>query len=202
MASSAGSRSPTAPACRWPMSAGQGGSFGWPPAGNVRHLFDAATARGAPLSGWHGFRYLRRILNWAIRRGLIEIDWITAIGREELCAERLLQVIAARAARAAVIVTADLPFSERGQVFLNPRPGQVLVDRRTDRADIIETGTGRAAFAGHVQAAETWHEPPTAAWTNMRAQRRPWLVDVAKKIIGHTSIKVLRFIWIISCSMK
>src|SRR4051794_13385394 len=36
----------------------------------VRGVLDAAVARGSPVSGWHGFRYLRRVLTWAARRGL------------------------------------------------------------------------------------------------------------------------------------
>ena len=80
----------------------------------------------------------------ALSRALGRWEWLELSGRTELgCvphAERLLQVIAARAARAAVIVTTDLPFSERGQVFPDRRPGRAPVDRRTDRADIIETG--------------------------------------------------------------
>ena len=59
----------------------------------------------------------------------------------ELGAELLFQVIADRAERAAVIITTNLPFSEWGQVLPNPRLCQALVDRLTDRAHIIETGT-------------------------------------------------------------
>src|SRR6266480_186070 len=53
----------------------------------------------------------------------------------------LFQVIAERAERAALIVTTNLPFSEWTQVFSNPRLCKALLDRITDRAHIIETGT-------------------------------------------------------------
>ena len=64
----------------------------------------------------------------------------------ELGAELLFQVIADRAERAAVIITTNLPFSEWGQVLPNPRLCQALVDRLTDRAHIIETGTESFRF--------------------------------------------------------
>ena len=44
------------------------------------------------------------------------------------------------------IVTTNLPFSEWGQVLPNPRLCQALVDRLTDRAHIIETGTESFRF--------------------------------------------------------
>ena len=64
----------------------------------------------------------------------------------EIGAELLFQVIADRAERAAVIVTTNLPFSEWGQVLPNPRLCQALVDRLTDRAHIIETGSESFRF--------------------------------------------------------
>ena len=64
----------------------------------------------------------------------------------DLCTKVLFQVIADRAERAAVIITTNLPFSEWGQVFPNPRLCQALVDRLTDRAHIIETGTESFRF--------------------------------------------------------
>ena len=57
-----------------------------------------------------------------------------------------MMLIADRAQRAAVIVTTNLPFSEWGQVFPNPRLCHALVDRLTDRAHIIETGSKSFRF--------------------------------------------------------
>src|SRR5437762_3480837 len=51
-----------------------------------------------------------------------------------------------RAERAALIVTTNLPFSEWTQVFSNPRLCKALLDRITDRAHIIETGTESYRF--------------------------------------------------------
>ena len=57
-------------------------------------------------------------------------------------------VISDRAERAALIVTTNLPFSEWTTV-LNPRLW-ALLDRITDRAHIIETGTD------HFSSGEPW----------------------------------------------
>jgi len=43
-------------------------------------------------------------------------------------------------------VTTNLPFSEWTQVFPNPRLCKALLDRITDRAHIIETGTESYRF--------------------------------------------------------
>ena len=59
----------------------------------------------------------------------------------ELGAELLFQVIADRAERSAVILTTNLPFSEWTQVIPNARLCKALLDRITDRAHIIETGS-------------------------------------------------------------
>jgi DNA replication protein DnaC len=51
-----------------------------------------------------------------------------------------------RAEKAAIIITTNLPFSEWTQVFTNPRLCKALLDRITDRATIIETGTESFRF--------------------------------------------------------
>ena len=58
----------------------------------------------------------------------------------------MFQVISERAERAAIIVTTNLPFSEWTTVFPNPRLCKALLDRITDRAHIIETGTESFRF--------------------------------------------------------
>jgi DNA replication protein DnaC len=55
-------------------------------------------------------------------------------------------VIADRAEKAAVIVTTNLPFSEWPQVIPNPRLCKALIDRLTDQAHIITTGTDSYRF--------------------------------------------------------
>jgi len=66
---------------------------------------------------------------------------------EEVAAELLFQVVAERAEKAAVIVTTNLPFSEWPQVFTNARLCKAMLDRLTDQAHIIETGSDRIASA-------------------------------------------------------
>jgi DNA replication protein DnaC len=61
-------------------------------------------------------------------------------------AEFLFQVIADRSERKAVILTTNLPFSEWTQVIPNPRLCKALLDRITDRAHLIETGTESYRF--------------------------------------------------------
>jgi DNA replication protein DnaC len=61
-------------------------------------------------------------------------------------AEFLFQVIADRSERKGVILTTNLPFSEWTQVIPNPRLCKALLDRITDRAHIIETGTESYRF--------------------------------------------------------
>jgi hypothetical protein len=46
----------------------------------------------------------------------------------------------------AVIVTTNLPFSEWSQVIPNPRLCKALIDRLTDQAHIITTGTDSYRF--------------------------------------------------------
>ena len=64
----------------------------------------------------------------------------------EVGAEFLFQVIAERAERTAVILTTNLPFSEWTQVIPNARLCKALLDRITDRAHILETGSESYRF--------------------------------------------------------
>jgi hypothetical protein len=64
----------------------------------------------------------------------------------ETACELMFQVIADRAEKAAVIVTTNLPFSEWSQVIPNPRLCKALIDRLTDQAHIITTGTDSYRF--------------------------------------------------------
>jgi len=69
----------------------------------------------------------------------------------EVGAELLFQVIADRVEKAAIIVTTNLPFSEWPQVFPNARLCKAMLDRLTDRAHIIETGTESYRFRRTVE---------------------------------------------------
>jgi len=81
------------------------------------------------------------------RRVTRTLDWIIAqrrkprVIRSDNGPEFLFQVVSDRAERAALIVTTNLPFTEWTAVFPNPRLCKALLDRVTDRAHIIETGT-------------------------------------------------------------
>ena len=106
-----------------------------------RVRFTTATALVNELVEARAANALSRALGRWERIELIGIDELGYVPLVELGAELLFQVIADRAERAAVIVTTNLPFSEWGQVLPNPRLCQALVDRLTDRAHIVETGT-------------------------------------------------------------
>ena len=89
---------------------------------------------------------LRRVLaRWA-RYDVIAIDEVGYVPLAELGAEFLFQVVAERAEKAAVILTTNLPFSEWTQVIPNAQLCKALLDRITDRAHIIETGTESYRF--------------------------------------------------------
>ena len=55
-------------------------------------------------------------------------------------------MVAERAEKAAVILTTNLPFSEWTQVIPNARLCKALLDRITNRAHILETGTESYRF--------------------------------------------------------
>jgi DNA replication protein DnaC len=89
---------------------------------------------------------LRRVLaRWA-RYDVIAVDEVGYVPLAEVGAELLFQVIADRAEKAAVLLTTNLPFSEWTQVIPNARLCKALLDRVTDRAHIIETGTESYRF--------------------------------------------------------
>src|SRR5437016_2769632 len=73
-------------------------------------------------------------------------DEMAYVAMPETAAELLFQIIAGRAERAAVIVTTNLPFSEWTTMFPNARLCKAMLDRLTDQAHIIETGTESYRF--------------------------------------------------------
>jgi DNA replication protein DnaC len=89
---------------------------------------------------------LRRVLaRWA-RYEVVAIDEVGYVPLADVGAELLFQVIADRVERAAVLLTTNLPFSEWTQVIPNARLCKALLDRITDRAHIIETGSDSFRF--------------------------------------------------------
>jgi DNA replication protein DnaC len=91
---------------------------------------------------------------------LIAPDEVGYVPLAEIGAEFLFQVISERAERAAIIVTTNLPFSEWTTVFPNPRLCKALLDRITDRAHIIETGT---EFPGRMEQTDSTQVGPNLA---------------------------------------
>ena len=93
----------------------------------------------------HANQLSRALGRWE-RLDLICIDELGYVPLAETACELMFQVIADRAEKAAVIVTTNLPFSEWSQVIPNPRLCKALIDRLTDRAHIITTGTDSYRF--------------------------------------------------------
>src|SRR6202161_1885298 len=93
----------------------------------------------------HQLQLGRALSRWA-RYDLIALDKVGYVPLAEVGAEFLFQVVAERAEKAAVILTTNLPFSEWTQVIPNARLCKALVDRITDRAHIVETGTESYRF--------------------------------------------------------
>ena len=89
---------------------------------------------------------LRRVMARWSRYDLIAIDEVGYVPLAEVGAEFLFQVVAERAEKAAVVLTTNLPFSEWTQVIPNARLCKALLDRITDRAHILETGTESYRF--------------------------------------------------------
>jgi DNA replication protein DnaC len=89
---------------------------------------------------------LRRVLARWERYELIAIDEVGYVPLADVGAELLFQVIADRSEKAAIILTTNLPFSEWTQVIPNARLCKALLDRITDRAHIVETGTESYRF--------------------------------------------------------
>jgi DNA replication protein DnaC len=87
----------------------------------------------------------RALARWA-RYDVLALDEVGYVPLAELGAEFLFQVVAERAEQRAVLLTTNLPFSEWTQVVPNARLCKALLDRLTDRAHIVETGTESYRF--------------------------------------------------------
>src|SRR6195952_3260792 len=111
-----------------------------------RVRFTTATALVNELAEAAHANQLSRALGRWERLDLICIDELGYVPLAETACELMFQVIADRAEKAAVIVTTNLPFSEWSQVIPNPRLCKALIDRLTDQAHIITTGTDSYRF--------------------------------------------------------
>ena len=110
-----------------------------------RYLMLKRTLINELVEAKHQLQLGRVLARWA-RYDLIALDEVGYVPLAEVGAEFLFQVIAERAEKAAVIVTTNLPFSEWTQVIPNARLCKALLDRITDRAHIIETGSESYRF--------------------------------------------------------
>ena len=93
----------------------------------------------------HAHQLSRALGRWE-RLDLICIDELGYVPLAETACELIFQVVADRAEKAAVVVTTNLPFSEWPQIIPNPRLCKALIDRLTDRAHLIATGTDSYRF--------------------------------------------------------
>jgi DNA replication protein DnaC len=74
------------------------------------------------------------------RLDLLCLDELGYVQIDPRGAALLFQIITEREERASVAIATNLPFSEWGTVFPDPRLVAAIVDRVTFNADILETG--------------------------------------------------------------
>jgi DNA replication protein DnaC len=75
------------------------------------------------------------------RLDLLLLDELGYIRLDPRGAELLFQIITEREEKASIGLATNLPFSEWGAVFPDPRLVAAIVDRVTYNAHILETGT-------------------------------------------------------------
>jgi DNA replication protein DnaC len=86
-------------------------------------------------------RVLARVVARYGRLDLLLLDELGYVKIDPRGAELLFQVITEREERASIAIATNLPFSEWGTVFPDPRLVAAIVDRVTFNAHILETGT-------------------------------------------------------------
>jgi DNA replication protein DnaC len=86
-------------------------------------------------------RALSRVVGRYARLDLLLVDELGYVKIDPRGAELLFQIITAREERASVAIATNLPFSEWGSVFTDPRLVAAIVDRVTFNAHILQTGT-------------------------------------------------------------
>jgi DNA replication protein DnaC len=86
-------------------------------------------------------RVLSRVVGRYGRLDLLCLDELGYVQIDPKGAELLFQVITEREERASIAIGTNLPFSEWGAVFPDPRLVAAIVDRVTFNAHILETGT-------------------------------------------------------------
>jgi DNA replication protein DnaC len=86
-------------------------------------------------------RQLSRVVGRYGRLDLLLLDELGYVQLDPRGAELLFQIITEREERASIAIGTNLPFSEWGSVFPDPRLVAAIVDRVTFNAHILETGT-------------------------------------------------------------
>jgi DNA replication protein DnaC len=86
-------------------------------------------------------RQLSRVVGRYGRLDLLLLDELGYVQIDPRGAELLFQIITEREERASIGIGTNLPFSEWGTVFPDPRLVAAIVDRVTFNAHILETGT-------------------------------------------------------------
>lgn len=86
-------------------------------------------------------RQLSRVVARYGRLDLLLLDELGYVQLDPRGAELLFQIITERDEKASVALATNLPFSEWGTVFPDPRLVAAIVDRVTFNAHILETGT-------------------------------------------------------------
>ena len=86
-------------------------------------------------------RVLSRVVGRYGRLDLLCLDELGYVKIDPRGAELLFQIITEREERASISIATNLPFSEWGTVFPDPRLVSAIVDRVTFNAHILETGT-------------------------------------------------------------
>lgn len=86
-------------------------------------------------------RMLCRVVARYGRLDLLLLDEVGYVQIDHRGAELLFQIITEREERASIGLASNLPFSEWGSVFPDPRLVAAIVDRITFNAHILETGT-------------------------------------------------------------
>ena len=126
---------------------------------------------------------LTRALNRWSKLDLIVLDEVGYVPLAEQGAELLFQVVAERAERAAIVVTTNLPFSEWTQVFPNPRLCKAILDRLTDRAHIIETGTDSYRFRRTLNLSRSARPNECAPSRNLASQSETSIRNVTSSSV-------------------
>jgi DNA replication protein DnaC len=86
-------------------------------------------------------RVLSRVVARYGRLDLLCLDELGYVQIDPRGTELLFQIITEREERASIALASNLPFSEWGSVFPDPRLVAAIVDRITFNAHILETGT-------------------------------------------------------------